>query len=468
MSLSRLPPEIKAIIVDLCHTADERYNARLTQRERDFKKVPLGVVRGDPGGRSVFALSLVNQELRTFCHKWIFQVRTERCALPSRTDSFCIYSQTLTLPNPLADQPGALRTILSGPVGSAVKQLKYTPTLLEESVLLPFLHDDSELLPNLKEIIGLKPLGIKILCGRMTPNMRSSHGKDWWRREQEEQTRTKFQTLSQRITSWDLVDPEAASLEMVVKSNPDGIHHLSLHSQSKSFNAPSFASPDCRIPRILAQATNLRSLSIRNPAPLDPPNSYQPIHDNALDISYAFASSLTSLALDFEDHGSHHCINTLKFAALFPSLRSLRLNTSCPALDSSSTESITFSHLTTLQVRLDDLWVVTSPRLPSLRHLHILASGSDWLAVDLENDTWPELLSTFAEELARHPTLRNVHFDTQPGTPLSFRTIRIFQKAFEGTLIKIHTDFLVGTAEASFPFAHPEVSTFCMLYSAIH
>jgi len=81
MSFSRLPPELKATIVDHSNSADQRYNARLEQRERDTKKIPLGVERGDPRGRTLFALSLVNKELRNICYKHIFEVSSQPFAL---------------------------------------------------------------------------------------------------------------------------------------------------------------------------------------------------------------------------------------------------------------------------------------------------------------------------------------------------------------------------------------------------
>ncbi|GAA5897047.1 uncharacterized protein JCM6883_006561 [Sporobolomyces salmoneus] len=310
MSFRQLPPETQQHIVDLCYHADQGYSN-------------LGIAGGGVGdkkwwGRSCFAISLVNKDLRAMAIKHLFSTaRATNMAMGNMTFS------TFILPTPLVE---------------AITEVRFDDYASPETLRFCVQHVLPRL-PRLDTITGLdrnvikavfRPEGIHTTSGGMRSLSKMTLNNVWgtdyegfccWR---------VFNSIARRIKHWEigLEEEEVEALFSIDPSIKQNIKSLSLISRGNG-DFPILESDSSQFPALLSSLPSLTSLAI-SPGYFSESDDASSVSRNALSTSYEFASTLTSFTWtgdeDADETENVVDISLLRLLARFTSLRSLKIN----------------------------------------------------------------------------------------------------------------------------------------------
>ncbi|GAA5952044.1 hypothetical protein JCM3765_005179 [Sporobolomyces pararoseus] len=302
MSFSRLPNETLQLICDMCHRADQAYEARIGEEEDDSDGIDEGSESSrDWWGRSLSAVSMVNAKLRSMAVKYLFETLRFSKARES------IFQHSILLS-----------------YASCFTRIAFDiPSAFDQNLLSLLIALVVPLLPNLRAIIGLNAEFIFNSGGEVGyQGSVSCYGEpeEVPKYLEFDRMRKIILKLAAQITHWEL-KLHYCYMEPLLSQNSDGITHLTIDSRGECFDILDTDSGG--YPELLASLPNLQSLTILQG--IEGEGTVIPVGKAALSTSYPFSSKLRSLVLDLEAYLKVTTPKEFKFIALFPNLRYLKM-----------------------------------------------------------------------------------------------------------------------------------------------
>ncbi|GAA5834483.1 hypothetical protein JCM5353_003863 [Sporobolomyces roseus] len=295
---------------------------------------------------------------------------------------------------------------LRGPASAAIKEVSFTAATTEETLSFVLFHVYPRL-PNLDSVRSEVDVHRRLLCPEQA-------AREPQREEMYQLNRDQFIQVAKSITNWTFRHSDYSLLAPYVEANCASVRSLDISSHS-SHGRRLADNPIASLAR-LPPCPSLSSLSLGIHYHVSTSQSSAFTTDD-LRFKYSFLPSLTSLTLAISSSYSQRGVvdsSVLRFASLFPALRSLRLEFEATNLEGAD-ESFIFPRLFRLDLASPSFRGTTNILqhcdLPSIQHLGLLFPTQSE-GITLEDD-YKDLPALTAQIMRLRSTLGRIHYLTR-------------------------------------------------------